>query len=327
MRWLLVALVGGLLISCERSGGQTGTGGGGGLSGGGSGGLSDGGGGTGGSDAGAGPGPASGMSVRFINTFLPTGTTGPALDLYDATEIPYGDGAVVVNPVTRLVTGLAYGAVSDYVAPHFAAAGSTAIFLAALPAGSPPTGATDAIEVWSAVDDGSHAQVTLLLENFGPGTSQDALAGIGSAIFVEKGDDGAGNAGPLAPPSSTGGAEFLASTAPIDVTAAPPASYYFFVDEACNPPLNGDPSQPSVPYLFALPTATPKSFFALFPSRPGTHQVSVVAWTDGLLPTCAELTARQGATSVNLTAGQQILAFVYGSSLTDLHLVTAPVAP
>jgi hypothetical protein len=323
MRWMWVALVGGLLISCGGRGGTTATGG--------TGGLSDGGGGTGGGAAGSGVGPVSGMSVRFINTFLPSGTTGPSLDLYDGNELPAGDGYVAVNPVTPLVTGLAFGAVSDYVVPHLGTAGSASIFLIALPAGVAPTAATDAIEIWSGVDDGSHAQLTLLLADLSPGASPGALDGIGSAIFAEKGDDGAGNGGPLAPAPPTAEGEFLASTAPLDVTPtstfADYANYYFFVDDSCTLPLNGDPSFAGTPYLFALSTATPKSFFALFPADPGTHQLSVVAWTEGVLPTCAQLTARQGAISATIAAGQQILAFVYGSSLTDLHLVTAPIRP
>jgi hypothetical protein len=321
MRWMWVVLASALLISCGGGGGTTATGG--------SGGRADGGGGTGGQATDGGLGPASGVSIRFVNTFLPSGTTGPTLDLYDATAAPYGSG-VFATPATPLVTGLAYGAVSDYVVPHLMAAGSTTIFLMALPAGSPPTDTTNAVGVWPGIDDGSHAQLTLLLENLGPSNLPGAgvLDGIGSSPFVEKGDDGSGNAGPLAPAPPTAQAEFLASTAPIDVTPAPlVASYYFFVDDSCAPPLNGDPGQPGVPFLFALSTATPSSFFALFPASPGPHQLSVVAWTDAVVPTCAQLTARQGATSVTVAAGEQVIAFVYGSSLTDLHLVTAPVRP
>jgi hypothetical protein len=328
MRSLLVSLAGAALISCGGSGGQAAAGGSGGPSDG-AGGPSDGGGGTGGAPD-AGLGPVSGVRIRFVNTFLPSGTTGPTLDLYDAVAAGYGGGTFAVSPATLLVAGLAYGAVSDYVAPHLDAAGSTTVFLMALPAGSPPTDTTDAVGVWPGIDDGSHAQLTLLLENLGPSNLPGAglLDGIGSSPFVEKGDDGSGNAGPLAPPPPPGQAEFLASTAPIDVTPMPlVASYYFFIDDSCAPPLNGDPGQSGVPLLFALSTATPQSFFALFPTTPGTHQLSVVAWTDRVLPTCAQLTARQGAASVTVTAGQQSIAFVYGSSLTDLHLVTAPIAP
>jgi hypothetical protein len=30
---------------------------------------------------------------------------------------------------------------------------------------------------------------------------------------------------------------------------------------------------------------------------------------------------------VSVAAGQQIATFIYGSSLTDLHLLTGPIAP
>jgi hypothetical protein len=336
MRRTWVVLAGASLISCgggsgkTATGGPVNTGGTGGPLNGGTGGAFDGGtGGAGGPAADGGLGPTSGVSVRFVNTFLPSGTTGPTLDLYDATPAPYGSG-LFATPATPLATGLGYGAVSDYVAPHLAVAGGTSVFLMALPAGSPPTDTTDAVGIWPGADDGSHAQLTLLLENLGPSNlpGAGALDGLSSTIFVEKGDDGSGNFGPLAPAPPTGQAEFLTSTAPITVTPAPlVASYYFFVDDSCTPPLNGDPSEPGVPFLFALSTATPSSFFALFPASPGPHQLSVVAWSDAVLPTCAQLSARQGATSATVAAGQQVIAFVYGASLSDLHLVTAPVRP
>lgn len=36
---------------------------------------------------------------------------------------------------------------------------------------------------------------------------------------------------------------------------------------------------------------------------------------------------QQGEQSITIAAGQQVIAFVYGTSVTDLHLLTAPVAP
>ena len=319
MRSMWVLLAGAWLISC-------GGGGSGKPAAGGSGGPADGGGsgGTGGPAADGGTGPLSGVSLRFVNTFLPSGTTGPTVDVYDTYTDSSGDVGTSPSPI---VTGLAYGAVSDYVTPHLTAPGSTTILLWAVPGGS-SSNDPGGTYVWPGTDDGSHQQVTVLLEYLGPAGTGGPLDGLGSSSFVEKGDDGFGTKGPLAPASPTGQAEFLASTAPIDVTpTAPVASYYFFVDDACTPPLNGDPNQPGVPYLFALSTAAPSSFFALYPASSGPHQLSVVAWTDGVLPTCAQLTARQGTTSVTVAAGEQIIAFVYGSSLGDLHLVTAPIRP
>ncbi len=316
MRVVSAALVGGLLISCGGGGGKSATGG--------SGGGLDGGGGVDGGGADATVGAVAGVSVRFINTFLPSGATGPTLDLYETYTRPDGSMGALATP---LISGLAYGTVSDYVAPHLAAPGSTSIFLNAVPAGASATDPSSTY-VWLGTDDGSHQQATILLENLGPSGAGGPLDGLGFSTFVEKGDDGSGNAGPLAPTPPSGMGEFLASTAPIDVTPTPlVGDYYFFVDDSCTLPLNGNPSQTGLPFLFALSTATPTSFFALFPVTPVAHQISVVLWTDRVLPTCAELTARQGTTSVNVAPGQQIIAFVYGSSATDLHLVAAPVRP
>jgi hypothetical protein len=316
MRGLSVALVGGLLISCGGGSGKTATGG--------SGGGLDGGGGVDGGGADATVGAVAGVSIRFINTFLPSGATGPTLDLYETYTRTDGSIGALATPI---VSGLAYGAVSDYVAPHVTMPGSTSLFLSAVPAGTPATDPSSTY-VWLGADDGSHEQATVLLENLGPSGGGGPLDGLGSSTFVEKGDDGSGTAGPLAPTPPPGMGEFLASTAPIDVTPTPlVGDYYFFVDDSCTLPLNGDPSQTGLPLLFALSTATPMSFFALFPAASGTHQISVVFWTDRTLPTCAELTARQGTASVDVAAGQQIIAFVYGASATDLHLIAAPIRP
>jgi hypothetical protein len=43
----------------------------------------------------------------------------------------------------------------------------------------------------------------------------------------------------------------------------------------------------------------------------------------GNSPTCAQLTQKQGTTSVDIAAGQQVEAYVYGTSSTDLHLAAA----
>ena len=37
--------------------------------------------------------------------------------------------------------------------------------------------------------------------------------------------------------------------------------------------------------------------------------------------------ARQGTVSVDVAAGQQVEAYVYGTSATDLHLALAPLQP
>jgi hypothetical protein len=45
------------------------------------------------------------------------------------------------------------------------------------------------------------------------------------------------------------------------------------------------------------------------------------------VPTCAQLKRKQGTTSISIAAGEQVEAYVYGTSVTDLHLATAPIQP
>jgi hypothetical protein len=97
------------------------------------------------------------------------------------------------------------------------------------------------------------------------------------------------------------------------------------IDAACDEPLNHDPNSTGVPEIFATSSTTYNTPFALFPTSAGTHQVSVVYSGSGVAPTCAQLTAKQGATSVDVAAGQESLVFVYGTSPTDLHLAVGPV--
>jgi len=100
---------------------------------------------------------------------------------------------------------------------------------------------------------------------------------------------------------------------------------YLMIDSSCAPPLNGDPHETGVPYIFAADGQPPVSSEAVFAATSGTHQVSVVAWTSVESPTCAQLSALQATTNVTVTDGEQILLFVYGISFMDLHLAVAPI--
>ena len=146
---------------------------------------------------------------------------------------------------------------------------------------------------------------------------------------MEKGDDGKGSKGPLAPAPPASRGEFLASARPLDDLVSNSDGLYFFVDGSCTPPLNGDPSVTDLPDLFAADGVSPMSSFALFPADPGARQIAVVDWSSAVTPTCMQLmgSTQQGEQSVTIASGQQVLVFVYGMSLTDMHLLTAPIAP
>ncbi|HEY4394119.1 MAG TPA: hypothetical protein VGP64_08655 [Polyangia bacterium] len=305
MRVLATTVVCGFLISCGGGGGGSATGGAGG---------------AGGASGSGGSGATGMISLRVVHTFLPSGMTiGPALDIYDEA---IGEPSTSATP---LIAGLSYGTVSGYVKPHLQQGG---VFrLTALPAGSPPTDGTDQKGLWAGVDDGSHPQLTIVLSAEEPGVNTP-LSGLAFSTYVEKGDDSYGSMGPLAPTPPAGQGEYLAG--PIEVTAGNSVGgdYYLLVDDSCAPPLNGDPNVPDLPLWAAADGVAPVSSFALFAATPGSHDLSVVPWPSATPPTCQQLMGTgQGTITVSIAAGQQIITIAYGSSSTDLHLLTAPVAP
>ncbi|MEO8887940.1 MAG: hypothetical protein ABI301_02805, partial [Jatrophihabitantaceae bacterium] len=141
---------------------------------------------------------------------------------------------------------------------------------------------------------------------------------------VEKGTDN-GSKAPVAPPPPAGQGEILVDTSAVFNIHA--LGLYLRMDSSCAPPLNGDPNLPGVPYITNETTPTITSSFAVFAAAPGPHQLALVSWTSVDTPKCAQLTAMLGSTSTTLTADQQVEAYVYGTSVTDLHLALAPIQP
>jgi hypothetical protein len=270
---------------------------------------------TAGAPATAATGSTSPMKMRVVNLFAPNKTAGPAIDIYDV--------QLTGQKATPVATNIAYGGVSSYFSPHVTSGGIIQS-LYALPAGEDPVAKkSDAQGFGGAQDDGSHPQLTwVLTADTGSALGSEPLAGLSNTSWVEKGSNN-GSKSPVAPPPPSGQGEIM-----VDTHAAPNPStgIYVMIDDSCTPPLNGDPSVAGVPYAFADGSASPASGFALFATAPGPHQVSVVGWTDTTAPTCAQLTAKQGTTSAEVTAGQQIEAFVYGTSDTDLHIALAPIS-
>lgn len=251
--------------------------------------------------------------MRVVNLFAPKNAAGPALDIYDVQLT--GQQA---KPVS---TNIGYGSTSAYFTPH-QATNVPIVQLYALPAGEDPVAnKADAQNMGGAQDDGSHPQITWVLIADTGGLSTGPLAGLSFGTVVEKGTDNGGKA-PVAPPAPPGKGELLLDTRAVFGVHA---GLYLLIDTSCDEPLNGDPADPGLPYIFAVDGQQPVSSFALFAATPGSHQVSLVSWTSGTTPTCAQLTAKQGTTSVDVTAGQQIEAYVYGTSATDVHLALAPI--
>ena len=324
MRGAVGVVVCGLLLSCGGSSGSA-TGGSGGTATGGVGGVATGGvGGTGASSGGS-SGAAGAITVRLANVYQRSGaTSGTAFDIYDDMYDGQPQPSMSGKPI---IAGLAFGTISTYVQPRFIDTNGTAVRLTALPAGSAPSDTKDAKEFWGSTDDGSHLQLTVVMVSNGTDDGS-LLSGLGVHDYIEKGYDPNLEAmGPLDPPPPTGQGEYLVAEGVIDnvITNAP--DYFFFIDDSCTPPLNGNPNVPGLPLVFSTGTISVNDF-SEFPASPGGHQISIVAWTDPTTPACADLLGRRQATaSVSVAAGQQIATFIYGSSLTDLHLLTGPIAP
>lgn len=269
-------------------------------------------------------GAVSDVNLRIANLYETTAlAAGPGLDLYDT--------PLTGQAAKPLLTDVAYGSFSAYVHPHSVISGGTkAVQLYVLPTGEDPVASkVDAVNIGGVEDDGSGVQVTLLLaHDIGGVELPGALPSLSFSTFVEKGDDGSGGRkGPIAPAPPGGDGELLASTTVLDDERIPGGGGYLMIDDSCAEPLNHDPNSTGLPEIFAASSAEFNTPFALFPVTPGTHEVSVATWTGSATPTCAQLTAKQGQTSVAATGGQQNLVFVYGTSATDLHLAVGPIQP
>jgi hypothetical protein len=268
-------------------------------------------------------GGASDVHYRIANFYAPRGKPGPGLDIYDV-QLNALNGA----PAKPILTDVAYGTVSAYAVPReVSGLGMKTVQLEALPTGeNPDTQFADASGLGGLIDDGSGARLTEVLTT----DENDAeiiktpLAGLSFSERMEAGDDGQGAKGPAAPPAAAGQADLLVDDSPIEQTGS--LSLFLAVDKSCAPPLNGDTSSPGVPLVFNSATSSIKSDFAIFQTTPGTHSVSIVSWTSSTPPTCHQLSKLQGTTSVALTSGEQAVAFVYGTSTSDLHLAVAPIA-
>jgi hypothetical protein len=282
---------------------------------------------AGGAAAGAGGGDVSTLNLRIANFISQVGTAGPALDIYGDALNPPTPGGAAPQP---LFSNVAFGTVSAYFHPHVPADGGY-IHLYALKTGQDPVNdKADAGSFFVGTNDNAQATIVLTYDGQGPLSSAPPLSAIGSisfSSFLEKGGGTSfgGDTAPLAPPPPAGDGMFLA--ADHDIPGNLSGTNFLMIDDSCAPPLNGLTNEPGLPRIFNSSSATVQSAFALFPASAGSHQVSVVSNDTSTLPTCQGLTPKQGTTTVQLTAGEEALTFVYGTSATDLHLAIAPIAP
>ncbi len=272
-------------------------------------------------------GPAlklSDTSIRVVNLYAPIAgesgppAPGPALDIYDV--------QLTGQAASPVATNVAYGSASPYFLVHEPANGfgHPAVETYALPTGEDPMTKKAEAKGIGVVDDGSYAQITWVLTADNGGLALGgALGRLSFADRVEKGDDGNGTKAPVAPVPAAGQGEIMVDASAVNGLNL---SLYLLIDHSCAPPINGDPSVKGLPYVYNGTIAGANTSFAIFTTTPGTHQVSVVN-ASGTQPTCAQLTAKQGSTTVDVAAGQQVEVYVYGTSAKDLHLALAPMRP
>lgn len=271
-------------------------------------------------------GATSRISVRYANFFTTKQHAGPAIDLYEGQT---------GEPGRLLVKDLAYGAVSDYVHPHLApgqsggTAGLVTLPVYAIPTGEDPVKQnSDVASLTQLIDDGSHPQLTMLLQGGDVSGLPGPLAGLSYSHRLEKGRFNGETTPDIPPPGTT---EFLADDT--SVTASPNliTSAYLMITPpgasapSCTAAANGDPNQKNLPAIFAADGADPKSSFAVFPENAGDYSLAVATTDVAANLTCTQLTQVQGTTSGSLAGSQQVEVYVYGTSATDLHLVVAPV--
>lgn len=269
---------------------------------------------SGGTGSGGRPGKSN-VTVRVANAFLPKGkSTGLAIDIYDDMAGYPVQPSVSGRP---RIAGIPYGTISDYVIPDTRFADAPLVQLVALPAGSPPTDTADAQTIWGGYDEDSELQVTVLLTADAPMGSFGPLNLLSYREYVEKGvDQGNNMVGPLAPAPPAGEGAFLVELRPIGLSPLDSTtSYSFLVDDSC-------------PQALPFDYRTNPYGFQVFPLPPSVHKLAVAGWNGSAMPPCEKLLGnQQGASTVTLAQGQQIIAFVYGSSMTDLHLMLGPLAP
>jgi hypothetical protein len=243
---------------------------------------------------GAQPGPAIGK-IRIANLITVNGKPGPALDAYDSNKPASTDTALVKN--------LQYGQVSDYVTPHGEGAGAPTSNLYLFPAGTlTPSQLFNGSNLDnSGFQDGDQMTVMLFASSSGEagGPASIDIAEAGSRVNTY-----------VVPNPPAGQGLLIVRDADAQTEGAP--GHFLLVDGTCPSPVGqtGD-----------TPVVLGSSSFGL---TPGSHTLTVATSPQGQGLTTCTGKAASGKTTVTVTAGQRVEAFVYGDPSAPL-VVTAPV--
>jgi hypothetical protein len=258
--------------------------------------------------------------IRIVNLFAPNGKPGPALDFYDMSHPAASDNPLIAN--------LAYGDVSQYIAPRAADAGSTSSSnLYIFPAGSKTWG-TAFIGMQSGGNISNAGWTTGQQRTVVMGTNNEGISGQPNPTFQEIDEETptADQTPMLVKPAPGKGIIAL------NIEGFPPGSQpspALRIDNAC--PDNTDP-QTNKP---AQASNNPDSPAVLgngnvedFEVTAGSHTLDVpLSGGPGMGLTQAQCRSTKAAVSktVDVADGATIEVFLYGPRINDLRMQTATV--
>jgi hypothetical protein len=262
------------------------------------------------------------QKMRFFNDLVDGTNPGPTLDIYDnlnsnstgATKLPKG-----VKPIIK---GLRYGQFSDYVIPgevHIGADSEMA--LSALISGEPvgpknqPTsfGTNDA------------PQQTVVLSAPDTGLA-NGLGGSNSLTYGSL-DEKTGGTNGDSPPSTapSGQAVFALDTATIP-KADNGGGTYFFIDDSCTPPINGDGNKDAPDIFSSGAMADQDGPFPFFPTTPGSHGLAITFWAPNTDATCDDVKPTAPQSTVNVDAGTVYMTIPYGVDAQHIQIAVGAIA-
>ncbi|MCB0977807.1 MAG: hypothetical protein KDB02_10155 [Acidimicrobiales bacterium] len=237
--------------------------------------------------------------------------------------------------VEPIVSNLAFGSFSVYVVPQVVrlqGSDTGESHFVVLPAGTKPSADNPLVLAGGLSEGVSPPQETEILsapdpDSEGiPGVEPGPLGPAGVSLtygqIVEKkgGQQGA-------PPSSApaGKAAFVVDTALLPV-GPDNNGIFFFVDESCSPPVNGDGLKNLPDTFVSNDAAAGYGPYAFFPVDAGSHKIAFTGLIGTTVPTCDQIkpTADQ-ETSVSVETGDTVLVLPYGVDKDHVKIATAVI--
>ncbi len=257
--------------------------------------------------------------IRIANFYAPNGQPGGAFDFYDTSKPAASDKPLIAN--------LAYGQVSDYVTPRAADAGSGSYSqLYVFPAGSQAVGAPTA---------GGQAGMNISNAGWQAGQQQTIVMSTGdsggngtvSASWAAINEAGNPSGQPVLVTPSPGGGLLVTNVSGIDSTDRERVDLR--IDGTC--PNNIDPTTGSPAQMGNVntgPALLGNSNASNFPLAVGSHKLEVVLTSapgQGLSQAQCQAAAAVATVTVSLAASPAVEVFIYGPTLQDVKMVTAPL--